>query len=57
MHDHDTALYSFGEKDKHCECLVHEDRYLLYNTEYVKSNWASEMSRFLKKLKKKINSY
>ena len=52
MHDHDTALYSFGQKDNHCECLVHEDRYLLYNTEYVKSNWAKEMSGFFKRLKR-----
>ena len=41
MHDHETALYHFGQG--HAECNVHILRYLRKNTEDSGNEWSEEM--------------
>ena len=45
MHDHETALYHFGQG--HAECNVHILRYLRKNTEDSGNGWSEEMSLLL----------
>lgn len=56
-HDHDTALYNFGLKEKHVECNVHLRRYLKNNTELTKHEWSKEMDKLLLEIKKKKEEY
>ena len=52
VHDHDTALYNFGEKEKHVECNVHLLRYLKNNIELNHNEWAKQMEELLLEIKK-----
>ena len=45
MHDHETALYHFGQG--HAECNVHILRYLRKNTEDSRNGWSEEMMHLL----------
>lgn len=56
-HDHDTALYNFGLKEKHVECNVHLRRYLKSNTELTKHEWSKEMDKLLLEIKNKKEEY
>lgn len=56
-HDHDTALYNFGLKEKHVECNVHLRRYLKNNTELTKHKWSKEMDKLLLEIKNKKEEY
>lgn len=57
VHDHDTALYNFGIKDKHVECNVHLRRYLKNNNELTKHIWSNQMDEFLLEIKAKKEEY
>lgn len=48
MHDHETAIYNYG--NKHAECNVHIGRYLKGNFENTKNNWSKDMRHFLNSL-------